>query len=153
MNSMPGSSVHGISREGILEWDANSFSRDLPNPVIESVYPAWQSNFLPYIYIYMGIYIYIYAFFLIYILYICIWVAVLFVFVTCNADKTLSTSYRSPLDNCWWKLFDKKLSLLLPKASFLKHIMFPTWVYSLFKYLFTIMETQMMCSLIWLDKN
>ena len=26
MNSMPGSSVHGISREGILEWDANSFS-------------------------------------------------------------------------------------------------------------------------------
>ena len=106
-----------------------------------------------YIYIYMGIYIYIYMIFLIYILYICIWVAVLFVFVTRNADKTLSTSYRSPLDNCWWKLFDKKLSLLLPKASFLKHIMFPTWVYSLFKYLFTIMETQMMCSLIWLDKN
>ena len=43
---------------------------DLPNPVIEDVSPAWQSNFLPYIYIYEGIYIYIYDFSHIYIIYI-----------------------------------------------------------------------------------
>ena len=40
--SPPGSSVHGISQVRILEWDAISFSRDLPNLRIEPMSPAWQ---------------------------------------------------------------------------------------------------------------
>ena len=40
--SLPGSSVHGISQVRILEWDAISFSRDLPNLRIEPMSPAWQ---------------------------------------------------------------------------------------------------------------
>ena len=33
--SQTGSSVHGILQTGVLEWDAISYSRDLPNPGIE----------------------------------------------------------------------------------------------------------------------
>ena len=33
---LPGSSVHGILQARILEWDAISFSRDLPDPAIKS---------------------------------------------------------------------------------------------------------------------
>ena len=44
----------------------------LPNPVIEDVSPAWQSNSLPYIYVYVYIYAftYMYDFSHAYILYI-----------------------------------------------------------------------------------
>ena len=46
--SPPGSSVHGILQARILEWVAVSFSKDLPNPVIETmsfVSPALASRF------------------------------------------------------------------------------------------------------------
>ena len=36
----PGSSVHGILQERILEWAATSFSRDLPE---RTLIPAWLS--------------------------------------------------------------------------------------------------------------
>ena len=38
--SQPGSSVHGIIQERILEWVAISSSRDLSNPGIKPVSPA-----------------------------------------------------------------------------------------------------------------
>ena len=41
--SPPGSSVHGILQARILEWVAVSFSRDLPNPGIETGSPALQA--------------------------------------------------------------------------------------------------------------
>ena len=34
--SLPGSPVHGVSKAGILEWVAISFSSDLPNPGINA---------------------------------------------------------------------------------------------------------------------
>ena len=46
--SPPGSSVHGISRERILEWVAIFSSRDLPDPEIQptsSVSPALAGRF------------------------------------------------------------------------------------------------------------
>ena len=39
------SSVHEISQAKLLEWVAISFSRDLPDPGIEPVSPAWQVDF------------------------------------------------------------------------------------------------------------
>ena len=45
--SPPGSSVHGVFQARILEWFATSFSRDLPDPGIESVSPAWEADSLP----------------------------------------------------------------------------------------------------------
>ena len=51
MNCSPlGSSVHGILQARILQWVAISFSRDLPDPGIESmvpVSPALQADSLP----------------------------------------------------------------------------------------------------------
>ena len=44
-HSLPGSSVHRISQERILEWVAISFSWDLPDPGIESVSPALAGGF------------------------------------------------------------------------------------------------------------
>ena len=45
--SPPGSSVHGISQARTLEWDAISFSRELPDPGIK-LYPLhWQVASLP----------------------------------------------------------------------------------------------------------
>ena len=38
--SPPGSSIHGIFQVGILEWVAISFSKDLPDPGMESGSPA-----------------------------------------------------------------------------------------------------------------
>ena len=38
--SPPGSSVHGISQARILEWVVISFSRDLPDPGIEPMFPC-----------------------------------------------------------------------------------------------------------------
>ena len=43
--SPPGSSVHGISQERILEWVAVSFSRDVPDPGIEPTSPALAGRF------------------------------------------------------------------------------------------------------------
>ena len=43
--SPPGSSVHGISQAGILEWVATSFSRDLPDPGIEPKSPVFAGEF------------------------------------------------------------------------------------------------------------
>ena len=43
--SLPGSSVHGILQERILEWVAIPCSRDLPNPGIEPKSPALQADF------------------------------------------------------------------------------------------------------------
>ena len=43
---LPGSSVHGILQARILEWVAISFSRDLPNPGIETGSPALQADSL-----------------------------------------------------------------------------------------------------------
>ena len=40
--SLPGSSVHGISQERILEWVAISFSRDHPRSGIKSSLLHWQ---------------------------------------------------------------------------------------------------------------
>ena len=37
--SLPDSSVHGISQARLLEWDAISISRDLPDPGIEPASP------------------------------------------------------------------------------------------------------------------
>ena len=45
--SLPGSSVHGILQASLLEWVAISFSRDLPNPGVEPVSPAFQAYALP----------------------------------------------------------------------------------------------------------
>ena len=44
---MPGSSFHGILQARILEWVAIPFSRNYPNPGIESGSPASQTNSLP----------------------------------------------------------------------------------------------------------
>ena len=38
--SLPGSSAHGILQARILEWGAILFSRDLPDPGIETGSPA-----------------------------------------------------------------------------------------------------------------
>ena len=46
--SLPGSSVHGISQARILEWTAISFSRDLPNLVVQLKSPALLADSLPY---------------------------------------------------------------------------------------------------------
>ena len=43
-----GSSVHGIIQAGILEWVAISFSRDIPNPEIESGSHALQVDSLSF---------------------------------------------------------------------------------------------------------
>ena len=43
--SPPGSSVHGISQERILEWGAIAFSRGLPNPGLEPSSPALEGRF------------------------------------------------------------------------------------------------------------
>ena len=45
--SLPGSSVHGISKARILEGVVISFSRDLPNPGIKHASPALQAGSLP----------------------------------------------------------------------------------------------------------
>ena len=45
--SPPSSSVHGILQARILEWVAISFSKDLPDPEIESRSPALQADTLP----------------------------------------------------------------------------------------------------------
>ena len=45
--SPPKSSVYGILQARILESVAISFSRDLPNPVIEPGSPALQADALP----------------------------------------------------------------------------------------------------------
>ena len=42
---LPGFSVHGIYQARILEWVAISFSRDLPNPEIESTSPPLAGGF------------------------------------------------------------------------------------------------------------
>ena len=46
-SNLPGSSVHGILQERILEWVAIPFSRSLPDPGIEPGSPALQANSLP----------------------------------------------------------------------------------------------------------
>ena len=43
--SPAGSSVHGISQARILECVTISFSRDLPNPGIELMYPVLAGGF------------------------------------------------------------------------------------------------------------
>ena len=43
--SPTGASVHGISQARILEWDAISFSRDLPDPGIKPKSPALAGIF------------------------------------------------------------------------------------------------------------
>ena len=43
--SPPGSSVHGISQVRVLEWVPIPFSKDLPDPGIESVSPALAGRF------------------------------------------------------------------------------------------------------------
>ena len=45
--SLPGVSVHGIVQARILEWVAISFSRALPNLVIELGSPILQADSLP----------------------------------------------------------------------------------------------------------
>ena len=45
--SLPGSSVHGILEDRILEWVAIPFSRDLPYPEIEPRSPVLQADSLP----------------------------------------------------------------------------------------------------------
>ena len=45
--SQPGFSVHEILQARILEWVTVPFSRDLPNPGIESRSPAVQADSLP----------------------------------------------------------------------------------------------------------
>ena len=44
--SLLGSSVHGIFQVRILEWVVISFSRDFPNPVIESRSPELKADSL-----------------------------------------------------------------------------------------------------------
>ena len=39
--------LHGIFQERVLEWVAISFSRDLPDPGIETGSPALQADSLP----------------------------------------------------------------------------------------------------------
>ena len=51
--SLPGFSVHGILQARVMEWVANSFSRDLPpedlpSPGIEPGSPALQADSLPF---------------------------------------------------------------------------------------------------------
>ena len=46
-SSPPGSSLHGISQERILEWIAISFLKDLPNPVMKPCLQHWQVDSLP----------------------------------------------------------------------------------------------------------
>ena len=46
--SLLGSAVHGILKARILEWMASPFSRDLPDPRIESRSPAFQADSLPF---------------------------------------------------------------------------------------------------------
>ena len=41
--SLPGSSVHGILQERILEWVTISISGELPDPGIESVFPEFPA--------------------------------------------------------------------------------------------------------------
>ena len=43
----PGSSIHEIPQEKILEWFAIPFSGDLPNPGFEPRSPALQADSLP----------------------------------------------------------------------------------------------------------
>ena len=43
--SLPGSFVHGIYQARIQEWVAISFSKDLPNPEIESTSPPLAGEF------------------------------------------------------------------------------------------------------------
>ena len=45
--SPPGSSVHGVSQERILEWIAGPSPGDLPDPTIEPDSPALQVDSLP----------------------------------------------------------------------------------------------------------
>ena len=45
VNSLPDSSVLGISEARILEWVAVSFSRDPPDPRIEPMSPALAGGF------------------------------------------------------------------------------------------------------------
>ena len=45
--SLPGSSVLGILQEGIPEWVAIPFPRDIPNPGIKPRSPALQADSLP----------------------------------------------------------------------------------------------------------
>ena len=45
--SLRGSSVHGILQARILEWVANPFSGNLPNPGIEPRSPTSQAVSLP----------------------------------------------------------------------------------------------------------
>ena len=45
--SLPGSSAHGILQARMLERVAISFSRDLPEPGMEPISPAWQAGSLP----------------------------------------------------------------------------------------------------------
>ena len=45
--SLPGSSVHGISQAGILEWVAIPSPEDLPDPEIETASPTLQVDSLP----------------------------------------------------------------------------------------------------------
>ena len=44
--SLPGSSLHGILQARILEWVAISFSRDLPDPGIETGSSAFWADVL-----------------------------------------------------------------------------------------------------------
>ena len=46
-SSPPGSSVLGILQARILEWVASLFSKDLPDPGIETGSPALQADSLP----------------------------------------------------------------------------------------------------------
>ena len=43
----PGSSIPGISQARILEWVSIPFSRDLPDPGIESKSPTLKADSLP----------------------------------------------------------------------------------------------------------
>ena len=43
--SLPGSSVHGIFQERVVEWGAITFSRDLPRPGTKPLSPALASGF------------------------------------------------------------------------------------------------------------
>ena len=45
MDSPPGTSIHGVSQAGILEWDAISFSRGYSEIGIEPAAPALASGF------------------------------------------------------------------------------------------------------------
>ena len=46
--SLPGSSVHGILQEGILEWVAIPSPRDLPDPGIKPGSPGLQADSVPF---------------------------------------------------------------------------------------------------------